>query len=248
MNPKAVEALQKAKALFAHPAEVSGVQSDEIPEQITQAPEPIRKPRVVLIPTNAPKFDQHSMKEEHKQMAITSGSTPLQPVGALTPTQTKATKINFEKQTDKYVDMSTSEACADCIKKGITKPSEIAKVTGKSINQIYTAMWHLRKGTTKKFKSIKKKIPAPYACNVQPQEPTPKQQADMWNEVAKKLPTAEEVWNREPTAWEDAHHVVFKSRAEYDAEVERLNLRISDLLIEKQELKTIIKYLEGKAI
>jgi len=98
MKPQAFEALQKAKALFRHPAEI---EQDEIPEQITQAPEPIRKPRVVLLPPNAPKFDAQSMKEEQKQM-------------------------NQPKQIDKYVGMSTNGAVADCIKMGITKPSEIA--------------------------------------------------------------------------------------------------------------------------
>jgi len=74
------------------------------------------------------------------------------------------------------------------------------------------------------------------------QMPTPKQQADYWN----NLKPLSDDFSREPTAYEDAHHVVFKSRAEYEKEIERLNQRITDLLIEKQEQSVIIKYFERK--
>ena len=218
MKPQAFEALQKAKALFRHPAEV---EQDEIPEQITQAPEPIRKPRVVLLPPNAPKFDAQSMKEEQKQMSQPKQPTPIQPV----------------KQIDKYVGMSTNGAVADCIKMGITKPSEIAKLTGKKVEQIYTSLWNIRKGNIKKFKKVAKKMPAPYASIRKPEE----------KKVGKGSLEINNDFDREPTAWEDAHRVVFKSREEYEAELDRLHLRISDLLIEKQEQATIIKYLERKA-
>ena len=150
MKPQAYEALQKAKALFRHPAEV-----DDIPESVTQAVEPIRKPRVVLLPPNAPKFDAKTIEEEHKKMDKQK--------------QDLAQAVAKQKQTDKYVDMSTNEACAECIKMGISKPSEIAKVTGKNINQVYTALWHLRKGNSKKFKSLKKKMPPAYASIAKPE-------------------------------------------------------------------------------
>lgn len=211
MKPQAYEALQKAKALFRHPAEV-----DDIPADATPV-EPMRKPRVVLLPPNAPKFDAQSMKEEQKQM-------------------------NQPKQTDKYVDMSTNEACAECIKMGITKPSEIAKVTGKDVKQIYTSLWNIRKGNIKKFKKVAKKMPAPYSSIRKPEEAQQVEAKKDWGEVSDDFDP-----RREPTPFEDAHYVVFKSRAEYDAEIERLNQRISDLLIEKQEQATIIKYLERKA-
>jgi hypothetical protein len=223
MKPQAFEALQKAKALFRHPAEV---EQDEIPEQITQAPEPIRKPRVVLLPPNAPKFDAQSMKEEQKQMSQPKQPTPIQPV----------------KQIDKYVGMSTNGAVADCIKMGITKPSEIAKLTGKKVEQIYTSLWNIRKGNIKKFKKVAKKMPAPYASIRKPEEAQQVEAKDF-----KNIKPLSDDFDREPTAWEDAHRVVFKSREEYEAELDRLHLRISDLLIEKQEQATIIKYLERKA-
>jgi len=76
--------------------------------------------------------------------------------------------------------------------------------------------------------------------------PTPKQQADEWNKLARKLPTIEEVWDREPTPFEEAHMVVMRNRADYESIIENLNQRINELLLEKQELNTIIKYLEGK--
>ena len=217
MKPQAYEALQKAKALFRHPAEV-----DDIPESVTQAVEPIRKPRVVLLPPNAPKFDAKTIEEEHKKM-----DKQKRDLADALAKQKQATTIQPRKLIDKYVEMSTAEACADCIKKGITKPAEIAKLTGKNINQVYTAMWHLRKGTSKKFKSIKKKMPPAYECIAKPQAP---QQVETKND-----------WDREPTAYEDAHMVVLKSRAEYETE-------IAKLVAENLELKTVIKYLERKVM
>jgi len=195
MKPQAYEALQKAKALFRHPAEVDDIPAD------AQPVEPIRKPRVVLLPPNAPKFDKESMKQEHKQA----------------------------QQTDKYVGMSTTKAVAECVKQGITKPSDIAKLTGKNINQIYTATWKLRNKKTAKYKSVAKKMPAPYASKAEPQDAAV--QAD---------------WDREPTPFEEAHMVVMRNRADYESIIENLNQRINELLLEKQELNTIIKYLEGK--
>lgn len=194
MNPKALEALKKARELFAEKA-------DDIPDSITQPVEPLRKPKVHLIPTNAPKFDQHSMKEEHKKME--------QP-----------------KQTDKYVDMSVTQAVKACLAKGIKKPSDIAKETGKKVEQIYTAMW--------KVKQDKRKARAQAKAERLSSLPTPKQQADEWN--------------REPTPFEDAHMVVLHSRDWYEKEIDKLCEANTNLLMQIQELKTVIKYLEGKAL
>ena len=223
MKPQAFEALQKAKALFRHPAEV---EQDEIPEQITQAPEPIRKPRVVLLPPNAPKFDAQSMKEEQKQMSQPKQPTPIQPV----------------KQIDKYVGMSTNGAVADCIKMGITKPSEIAKLTGKKVEQIYTSLWNIRKGNIKKFKKVAKKMPAPYASIRKPQEAQQVEAKDF-----KNIKPLSDDFDREPTAYEDRHYVVMRTREDYEEKIVALQDKIGVLLMEKQELNTIIKYLERKA-
>jgi uncharacterized protein YeeX (DUF496 family) len=201
MKPQAYEALQKAKALFRHPAE------DDIPANATPV-EPIRKPRVVLLPPDAPKFDQHSMKEEHKKME--------QP-----------------KQTDKYVEMSTTKACEACLKKGITKPSDIAKETGKKVEQIYTALWILKK------RKVKAKQQAREAKK---QMPTPKQEADVINELAK----VRAEWDREPTAYEDRNYVVLRTREDYEEKIDALCMQRNKLEDENKELKTIIKYLEGK--
>jgi len=221
MKPQAYEALQKAKALFRHPAEVL---QDDIPEEVKSAfPDGIRKPKVVLIPTNAPKFDKETMKQEHKQ-------------------EKQPTSIQLSKQIDKYVEMSVTEACEACIKMGVTKPSAIAKETGKKVEQIYTSMWHLRKRKVKAKQQARAKAVAKKGEWNEKQMPTPKQQADYWN----NLKPLSDDFSREPTAYEDAHHVVFKSRAEYEKEIERLNQRITDLLIEKQEQSVIIKYFERK--
>jgi hypothetical protein len=223
MKPQAFEALQKAKALFRHPAEV---EQDEIPEQITQAPEPIRKPRVVLLPPNAPKFDAQSMKEEQKQMSQPKQPTPIQPV----------------KQIDKYVGMSTNGAVADCVKMGITKPSEIAKLTGKKVEQIYTSLWNIRKGNIKKFKKVAKKMPPPYASIRKPEEAQQVEAKDF-----KNIKPLSDDFDREPTAYEDRHYVVMRTREDYEEKIIALQDKIGVLLMEKQELNTIIKYLERKA-
>lgn len=48
------------------------------------------------------------------------------------------------KQIDKYVGMSVKEATEACFKKGIKKPMDIAKETGKNVKQIYTAVWKIK--------------------------------------------------------------------------------------------------------
>jgi len=157
------------------------------------------------------------------------------------------------KQIDKYVGMSTNEACAECIKMGISKPSEIAKVTGKDVKQIYTSLWNIRKGNVKKFKKVTKQMPAPYSSIRKPEEAQQVEAREfvMPKSLQKAFEAREQAvkadWDREGTPFEDRHYVVLRSREEYDAEIERLNQRISDLLIEKQEQSTIIKYLERKS-
>ena len=217
MKPQAYEALQKAKALFRHPAEVDDIPAD------AQPVEPIRKPRVVLLPPNAPKFDAKTIEEEHKKMEQQQKDL--------------AKAVAKQKQTDKYVEMSVVEAVQTCLSKGIKRPADIVKETGKNVNQVYTALW--------KIKQRKKKTRAE-AKEAKKQMPTPKQQADEWNKLARKLPTIEEVWDREPTPFEEAHMVVMRNRADYESIIENLNQRINELLLEKQELNTIIKYLEKK--
>jgi chaperonin cofactor prefoldin len=209
MKPQAYEALQKAKALFRHPAEVRHEAKDDIPESITQVPEPIRKPRVVLLPTNAPKFDKETMKQESKAQAIIrlaqeSGATP-------------------PKQIDKYVEMSTRKACEACLAKGITKPSDIAKETGKNVNQIYTQLWNIkqRKAKTKREAREAKKN---------------------FNDIK---PLSDD-FDREPTAYEDRNYVVLRTRADYEEKIDALCMQRNKLEDEVKELKTIIKYLEGR--
>lgn len=187
MNPKALEALRQARALFEQN------KADDIPDSITNAPDPIRKPQVHLIPTHAPKFDQQSMKEEHKQMEQT------------------------QKQTDKYVDMSVMQAVKACLAKGIKKPADIAKETGKKSNQIYTQLWKLKE------QKRKARLAAKTAVKIQ--------------SVKQQL---KDEWDREPTPFEDAHYVVLKSREDYETE-------IAKLVEENLELKAVIKYLERKA-
>ena len=192
MKPQAYEALQKAKALFRHPAEVDDIPAD------AQPVEPIRKPRVVLLPPNAPKFNEESMKQEHKQA----------------------------QQTDKYVEMSVKDATELVMSKGIKRPSDIAKETGKDVKQIYTAVW--------KIKQLKAKAK---------REAKETKKAEWFKTVNKTVP---DEFDREPTAFEDAHMIVMRNRADYESIIENLNQRINELLLEKQEQATIIKYLEGR--
>mgnify|MGYP003349547239 CR=1 FL=1 len=206
MNPKAMEALRKARELFAEKA-------DDIPNN-AQPVEPIRKPRVVLLPTNAPKFTKETMKQEHKQEKNGHSSLPAQP-----------------KQIDAYVEMSVTKACEACIAKGITKPQDIAKETGKNVNQIYTSLWAIKKRKNKAKLQAKPKQ-------------TPKQQADVMNELAR----VRAEWDREPTPFEDAHYVVLKSREEYEKEIDALCIERNQLQEEVKGLRTIINYLERKVM
>jgi hypothetical protein len=225
MKPQAYEALQKAKALFRHPAEVL---QDDIPEEVKAAfPDGIRKPRVVLLPPNAPKFDAQSMKQEHKQMQIQISE----------PT----------KQIDKYVEMSTTQACADCIKRGISKPALIAKETGKNINQIYTALWKLKQA--KKKAKLDSKKAKEYQWNGKttskfvPPKSLEKAKPACVNTDFDHEPSD---WDREPTPYEDRNYVVMRTREDYEEKIIALQDKIGMLLLEKQELNTIIKYLEGR--
>lgn len=207
MNPKALEALRQARALFAEKA-------DDIPQD-AQPVEPIRKPKVHLIPTNAPKFTKESMKEEHKAEGV---ARVLQENGHSSP-----------KLIDAYVEMSVTQAVKACFAKGIKKPSDIAKETGKNVNQIYTAMW--------KVKQDKKKARA--AAKAAAKTQSVKQPHHQ--------PTNDD-WDREPTPFEDAHMVVLHDRKWYEKEIEKLTEANSNLLIQIQELKTVIKYLERKVM
>ena len=214
MKPQAYEALQKAKALFRHPAEVV---QDDIPEEVkTIFPDGIRKPKVHLLPTEPVKFTKESMEQEHKK----------------------------EKQIDKYVEMSVAQACEACIAKGIKKPADIAKETNKDVNQIYTALWHMKKRKqkaraqakeAKKFEFSGKPIEfvAPKSLEIAKQAVIDKLKAE---------------WDKEPTAFEDAHRVVLHDREWYEKEIEKLATANTDLLLQIQELKAVIKYLERKVM
>ena len=64
--------------------------------------------------------------------------------------------------------------------------------------------------------------------------PTPTQQADEWD--------------REGTPFEDAHMVVLHSRDWYEKEIDKLYEANNNLLMQIQELKTVINYLERKVM
>ena len=209
MKPQAYEALQKAKALFRHPAEVV---HDDIPEQVTQAPEPIRKPRVVLLPPNAPKFDAKTIEEENKKMEKQK--------------QDLAQAMAKQKQTDKYVDMSVTQACEACLRKGIKKPSAIAQETGKNVNQIYTALWHIKK------RKVKAKREAKEA-----------NKAEWFKTVNKTVP---DEFEREPTAYEDRSYVVLKTREQYEEAIMKLQTDLDYHRNQLNRMKIVVEYLEGK--
>ena len=210
MNPKALEALRKARELFAEKA-------DDIPNDAV-AVEPIRKPKVHLIPTNAPKFTKESMKQEHKQESKAEGLTRVM----------RENGLSAPELIDKYVEMSVTKAVEACFAKGIKTPAQIAKETGKNINQIYTAIWHI--------KQRKKKAKAQAKAQRQDRLPTPTQQA------------IQDDWDREGTPFEDAHMVVLHSRDWYEKEIDKLYEANNNLLMQIQELKTVINYLERKVM
>lgn len=238
MNPKALEALRKARELFAEKA-------DDIPSD-AKAVEPIRKPRVVLIPpTDAPKFTKETMKQEHKAEGV---ARVMQENNMTQP-----------KVVDAYAKLSTRKACEVCIAKGIKKPSAIAKETGKNVNQIYTALWHIKKAKRKaKLMAKPKSLDIATKARAEALKPRANWEAPSWESpnddydafgvnTKNSFNTPSDDWDREPTPFEDAHMVVLHDREWYEKEIEKLTEANSNLLIQIQELKTIIKYLEGKA-
>ena len=64
--------------------------------------------------------------------------------------------------------------------------------------------------------------------------------------MPKSLDKIKAEFEREPTAYEDRNYVVMRSREDYEEKIIALQDKIGQLLIEKQELNTIIKYLEGR--
>ena len=214
MNPKAMEALRKARELFAEKA-------DDIPNN-AQPVEPIRKPRVVLLPTNAPKFTKETMKQEHKQESKAEGLTRVM----------RENGLSSPELIDKYVEMSVTKAVEACLAKGIKKPADIAKETGKNVNQVYTSLWAIKKRKNKaklqaKPKSLKK--------------------ADALL-ARKKAFEVKSEWDREPTAYEDAHYVVLRTREDYEQKIDALCLERNQLQEEVKGLRTIINYLERKVM
>lgn len=225
MNPKALEALRQARALFAEKA-------DDIPKDAQPVP-PLRKPQVHLIPTNAPKFTKETMKQEHKVESKAEGmARVLQENGHSLP-----------QQIDEYVEMSVVQAVKKAMAKGITGAANLSKETGKNVNQVYTALW--------KVKQEKKKANQKARAERLAKQPTPKQQLkDEWDRfgvnTTNSFNTPPSDWDREPTPFEDAHYVVLRNREDYEKEIDRICEERNALATENQELKTIIKYLEGR--
>ena len=219
MKPQAYEALQKAKALFRHPAEVV---HDDIPEQVTQAPEPIRKPRVVLLPPNAPKFDAKTIEEENKKMEKQK--------------QDLAQAMAKQKQTDKYVEMSVTQACEACLRKGIKKPSAIAQETGKKVEQIYTALWKIKQNKAKAKRETKEAKRYEFDVN----QPTPE------FVMPKSLDKIKAEFEREPLAWEDRSYVVLKTREQYEEAIMKLQTDLDYHRNQLNRMKIVVEYLEGK--
>jgi hypothetical protein len=191
--------------LFAQPA-------DDIPSTAV-AVEPIRKPRVVLLPTNAPKFTKETMKAEHKAEQKQGGQS-----------------VNYDT-------MSVTKACEVCIAKGMTKAADIAKETGKNVNQVYTSLWAIKK---RKRKDKLQAKPRKQAVG--------KKEKSNWETPSWESPSDDFDPRREPTAWEDAHMVVLKSREEYEKEIDRICEQRNALEKENAELKAVIKYLERKVM
>lgn len=234
MNPKAVEALQKAKALFAQPA-------DDIPESTTQPVEPLRKPRVVLIPSNAPKFSKESMKQENKAQAL---ARVMQENGITPPPIVEGQSVN-------YATMSVAKAVELCLAKGIKKPQAIAKETGKKVEQIYTALWQIKKRKRKAKLQAKAEFKMPTSLSKADDLLARKRAFEVksnWETPSWEAPSDDFDPRREPTAWEDAHMVVLKSREEYEKEIDRICEERNKLEKENAELKAVIKYLERKVM
>lgn len=99
--------------------------------------------------------------QKEKQMNQEVRNTLEQLKAKLYP-QTKPTEKQMNQPTpasiptaDLFKQMSVSKATAHCLSINIKKPSAIHKLTGKPIDQIYTALWAIRN----KGKKAKEKAP-----------------------------------------------------------------------------------------
>jgi hypothetical protein len=143
------------------------------------------------------------------------------------------------------------------MKKGIKKPADIAKETGKPVKQIYTQLWLIKQSKAKAKAQAKEAKKYEFDVN----QPTPE------FVMPKSLNKIDSVYNadgvnttnsfntppsddfdpsREPTAYEDRHYVVLRTREDYEEKIDALCMQRNKLEDENKELKTIIKYLEGR--
>lgn len=130
--------------------------------------------------------------------------------------------------------MSVSKAAKHCLSLNIDKPSAIHKLTGKPIDQIYTALWTIR-NNTKKAKAVVKKA-----------EPT---KAEHTNKKDQKYITFLEnrmsEWQAE--ARKQAHEINhLKAALAKSHETRNVTSEVTEVMEEVKSLRATVAYLESK--
>jgi hypothetical protein len=132
--------------------------------------------------------------------------------------------------------MSVSKAAKHCLSLNIDKPSAIQKLTGKPIDQIYTALWGIRnKNKAKKAKAVVKKA-----------EPT---KAEQTNKKDQKYITFLEnrmsEWQAE--ARKQAHEINhLKAALAKSHETRNVTSEVTEVMEEVMKLRATVAYLESK--
>lgn len=135
---------------------------------------------------------------------------------------------------DLFKTMSVSKAAKHCLSLNIDKPSAIHKLTGKPIEQIYTALWSIRnKSKGKKATAIVKKA-----------EPTnPTKSKDQRYIVFLENRMSE--WQAE--ARKQAHRISELENALFKANQTReVTSEVTEVMEEVKSLRATVAYLESK--
>ena len=174
-----------------------------------------------LYPQTQPTEKQMEHKQSNQSNRNTSATPPAVP-SILTA--------------DLFKTMSVSKAAEHCLSLSITKPSAIHKLTGKPIDQIYTALWGIR-NKAKKVKGVMIK-------KSEPSTPTTQSNAKDKDYIT-FLENRMSQWQAE--ARKQAHRISELENALFKANQTReVTSEVTEVMEEVKSLRATVAYLESK--
>jgi hypothetical protein len=136
---------------------------------------------------------------------------------------------------DLFKPMSVSKATEHCLSLKITKPSAIQKLTGKPIDQIYTALWGIRSKAKKAKVVVKKAEPTTST------EPTNRKDQKYIVFLENRMSQ----WQAE--ARKQAHRISELENALFKANQTReVTSEVTEVMEEVKQLRATVAYLESK--